>query len=106
MDETPNLLYIKEIAGSDAGFEKRYISLLKEEFSLEAGMYLRHIERQEPREASEMVGRTKYKLSMLGLELAFTFAVQYEQALQVGDYSKDAKFREILKSVNEFLTKL
>lgn len=103
MEEFPNLSHIKEIAGDDADFVKRYISLMQEEFSWEAGMYLRHIKKSEPREAAEMVGKSKYKLSMLGLEQAYAFAIKYEQALQQGDSSRDVKYRKILDHVNNFL---
>lgn len=106
MEESPSLSYVKEIAGDDVDFAKRYIALLKEEFSWEVGMYLRYIERHEPREAAEMVGKSKYKLSMLGLEQAFTFAVNYERDLQQGDTTRDTEFRKILKSVNDFLMKI
>ena len=106
MKETPNLLYIIEIAGEDHDFAKRFINLLKEEFRWEVGMYLRHIDRLEPRQAAEIVAKAKYKLSILGLQKSFDFANQYERHLRNGDTSLDEKFRKILENVNAFLMKV
>lgn len=106
MEELPNLSYVNEIAGEDGDFAHRYINLLKEEFRWEVGMYMRHIKKKQPRQAAEIVGKSKYKLSMLGLARAFTFAVEYEKLLRLGDTSRDTEFRKILTTVNTFLAKV
>lgn len=103
MTESPNLSYINEIAGEDYEFERCFIRVFKEEFSWEVGMYLRHIQRKEPREAAEIVAKSKYKLSILGLHESFNFAVAYEKSLSQGDVSKNAEFIKILEKVNSFL---
>lgn len=106
MIESPNLSYVREIAGEDDEFVKRFMIVFKEEFSFEVGMYLRHLKRKEPREASKIVGKSKYKLSMLGLNKSFTFAVSYEKRLRDGDVSQAAEFTKILEKVNTFLAKV
>jgi hypothetical protein len=103
MKEAPNLSYLTEIAGEDIDFEKRFIKLFKEEFLLEVGMYLRYMKEKEPRAAAEVVGKTKYKLGMLGLENSFDFANTHQENLQLGDTNLDRGFRKILKTVNQFL---
>ncbi|MFS4493261.1 hypothetical protein [Maribacter sp. 2308TA10-17] len=103
MKEAPNLSYVEEIAGNDHIFMKRFIKLFKEEFLWEVGMYLRYINEKEPRSAAEIVSKSKYKLSMLGLENAFDFANTHEENLQAGDLSMHSGFQRILKIVNEFL---
>lgn len=105
MTESPNLSYVHGIAGEDSEFVARFMKVLKEEFSWEVGMYLRHIQLKEPREASEIVAKFKYKLSILGLNKSFTFAVVYEKCLRVGDVSKAAEFNKILETVHTFLAK-
>ncbi len=106
MEEFPNLSYVHEIAGDDTDFAQRYINLFKEEFRWEVGMYLRYIKKQRPRQAAEIVAKSKYKLSMLGLARAFTFAVEYEKLLRLGDSSRDTEFRKILATVSAFLIKV
>lgn len=106
MEENPNLSYVREIAGEDNDFAKRFIALLKEEFTLEIGMYLRHIRKQRPRDAAEIVSKSKYKLSMLGLEKGYTLAASHEQNLHMDDTTLDGEFQNILRKVNTFLKKI
>lgn len=106
MSESPNLSYVNQIAGEDCEFAKQFMIVFKEEFSLEVGMYLRYIKNKQPREASKIVGKSKYKFSMLGLNTSFTFAVAYEQRLREGDISQDVEFTKILETVNTFLAKI
>lgn len=106
MKEDPNLSYLEEIAGEDNDFEQRFIKLFKEEFLWEVGMYLRYMHRKEPRAAAEIVSKSKYKLSMLGLKNSFDFANSHEENLQVGDISMHNDFQKILKKVNTFLKEI
>ncbi len=103
MVEIPNLSYMNEIANEDQDFFNRFMIYFKEEFRWEVGMYLRHIEKEEPRAAAEIVGQSKYKLSMLGLKSSYDFAEYYEKCLQVGDYSRHVEYRKILEKVILFL---
>lgn len=106
MEESPNLSYVREIGGEDRDFAHRYIKLLKEEFQWEVGMYLRHINKKQPKQAAEIVASSKYKLRILGLERAFNFAIEYEKLLRLGDSSRDIEFRKILTTVSNFLRKI
>jgi len=106
MNEFPNLSYVNEIAGTDRDFAPRFINLLKEEFRWEVGMYLRHIRNRQPREAAEIVRKSKYKFSMLGLFQSYIFADSYEQHLRSGNANFHADFRKILEKVNSFLAKV
>lgn len=80
--------------------------MLKEEFRLEVGMYLRYIKKQQPRRTAEIVSMSKYKLSILGLEKAFVFAEKHERLLQEGDTGHNNQFMKILESINSFLAKV
>ncbi len=106
MEERPNLSYVEEIAGKDLAFASRFILLFKEEYALEMGMYLRYIKNKQPRQAAEIVAKSKYKFSMLGLERASDVAAHYEMQLQQGDDSLDAEYKKILEQVNSFLTEV
>ncbi|TMM58360.1 Hpt domain-containing protein [Maribacter algarum] len=106
MKEAPNLSYLEEIAGQDNDFEQRFIKLFKEEFLWEVGMYLRYIQKNEPRSAAEIVTKSKYKFSILGLENSYDFANTHEENLQQGDTSMHYGFQKILKKVNLFLSEV
>lgn len=103
MKETPNLSYFEELAGDDYDFGQQFLKLLKEEFLWEVGMYLRYIKRNEPRAAVEIVSKSKFKLSMLGLVNSFDFANSHEENLQVGDKSMHNEYLKILNKVSAFL---
>jgi len=106
MKEAPNLSYVSEISGKDSDFEQRFIKLFKEEFLWEVGMYLRYIKKNEPRAAAEIVTRSKYKFTMLGLQNSFDFANTHEENLQIGDTSMHNDFQKILKKVSLFLAEI
>lgn len=105
MKETPNLSYFIELACGDKEFGQQFLKLLKEEFSWEVGMYLRHIKKNEPRAAVKMVSRSKFKLSMLGLANSFDFANSHEENLYAGDISMHNDYVKILNKVSVFLYK-
>lgn len=105
MEEFPNLSYVEEIAGTDYDFAKRFVSLFKEEFSWEVGMYLHYLKKDKPRAAAEIVGQSKHKFSVLGLQNAFSLANKHELKLHQGNTELDDEFRKILIAVLAFLKK-
>jgi len=103
MQKTPNLSYIKELAGDDAVFEKKFIQILKDEFPEEVKSYKNHIERDEPRMASEMVHKLKHKFNILSMSKAYEFAVQYEEELREGTMRMDVDFIKFLETIKNYL---
>tara|TARA_R110002049_G_scaffold63832_1_gene169301 strand:+ start:3749 stop:4069 length:321 start_codon:yes stop_codon:yes gene_type:complete len=104
MIETPNLNYIKELAGEDIEFEKKFIKIIKEEFPEEVDTYLGHIQTNELLMAAETVHKLKHKFNVLGLEKAYGYAVTYEENLREGNINMDMDFRAILQKITKYLT--
>lgn len=102
--ETPNLSYVGDLIGTkDCEFQKKFVDLLKIEFTSNLGKYLYHIKIEEPRAAAEVVYKLKYKFSVLGMKKAYVFAENHRERLHVGNMDLDADFKKILKIVSNFL---
>lgn len=104
MTEVPNLNYIKELAGDDIEFEKKFISIIKKEFPEEVDTYLGQIRTNELLMAAETVHKLKHKFNILGLEQAYGYAVTYEEDLRDGNNKMDMNFRAILQKITKYLT--
>ncbi len=103
MEEKPNLTYVKNLAGDDLAFEKKFIGIIKDEFPVEMATYLDHIKYDEPRAAAEIVHKLKHKFNILSMEQAYGFAVTYEEQLQLGDMKMDLDFRKLLDQITRYL---
>jgi len=106
MTETPNLNYIKEIAGGNEAFEKKFLSIIKTEFPKEKNDYLKNLEEQELEETAKVVHKIKHKLGILGLENGYKLAVKYEEDLKYGDTKLKVEFLEILELAETFILKI
>jgi|GEM_PF-385844 len=102
-EELPNMDYVVELGGSDFDFERKFIAIMKKEFTWQLGNYLYHIKKDEPRAAAEIVHKMKFKFSVLGMPNAFDFSEHYQERLHVGDMALDEDFKKSLRKVNEFL---
>ena len=106
-DERPSLNYVENLVGArDLEFERKFVTLLKSEFSWDLGKYLYHIKLDEPRAAAEIVHKLKYKISVLGMEKTFAFAEEHKERLHAGDAALDEDFKKVLKKINVFLNLL
>ncbi len=103
MEESPNLSYIINLASGDFVFAEKFVHVLKEEFQDEVQTYFKHMNRDEPRSAAELVGKIKQKFLMLGLSESYATADYYETQLQEGNASLDYEFRKAIRKVNTFL---
>lgn len=101
--ETPNLNYIHELSGGDKEFEEKMLSILKEELPEEIKQYKITVEMKVLKQTAEIVHKLKHKISILGLEKSYDFAVQYEKELLQGSDSKHNEFLEILNTMSNFL---
>jgi len=103
MQQTPNLVYIKELAGDDTDFEKKFIQILKDEFPIELQTYTEHIAQQELVKAAEVVHKLKHKFNILSMSKAYEFAVVYEEELKVGNTKMSTEFSIILETIKNYL---
>jgi len=106
MAEIPNLDYIKEIAGGNEEFEKKFLSIIQMEFPKEKEDYLRHLTTGELEESAKVVHKIKHKLGILGLSGGYKMAIQYEEDLKIGNTSLREDFDGVLHSVEDFILKI
>jgi len=103
--EIPNLAFVQNLALTDADFQGRFIAKVKEEFSKYFSAYQNHIELEEPRAAAEAVHRLKYTFGFLGMQKSIEIATSHEERLHVGNIDLHQKFKRILTSIEDFLSK-
>lgn len=101
--EKPNLNYIKELSGGDLEFERKILSILKNELPEEIKLYLQTIKDKSLSKTAEVVHKIKHKISILGLEKAHSFAEIYENDLNLGKAVKHDEFSKILDNMSQFL---
>lgn len=106
MNEVPNLDYIKEIAGGNDEFEKKFLNIIQTEFPEEKRDYLQFLEIGQLEESANVVHKIKHKLGILGLTNAYEMAIKYEEDLNSGNTNLKADFAQVLKSVEEFIEKI
>ncbi len=104
--ETPNLSYIKELAGDDQIFQDKMLSIIKAELPEEIDHYLETIKRKEYKASADSVHKIKHKITILGLEKTYYTAEKYENDLNEGDASFHKEFLKILEGMVSFLNQL
>ncbi|MDT0539118.1 MULTISPECIES: Hpt domain-containing protein [Croceitalea] len=106
MGEVPNLNYIKEIAGGNEEFEKKFLAIIQAEFPKEKEDYLKYLADNELEESAKVVHKIKHKLGILGLNNAYKLAIKHEEGLKYGDEKLNSDFEEVLNKVEEFILKI
>lgn len=106
MTETPNLIYIKELAAGSEDFEQKLIRIVKREFPDEKEEFLTNYNSKSYAKAAENVHKLKHKIGMLGFEEGYQTAIDFEDGLKDNDPSLYSKFIVILESIEYFLNTL
>ncbi len=106
MTEVPNLNYIKEIAGGNEEFEKKFLGIIQTEFPKEKEDYLRHLEDGALEESAKVVHKIKHKLGILGLTEGYKMAIKYEEDLKSGKTLLMDEFSGSLATVENFILKI
>lgn len=104
--ENPNITYLDAIAGDDANFRKRFISILKDEFPQEFLEYKIRFEEKKFKETADVVHKIKHKLNICGMEDGYHFAVKYEEELRKEIGKSHSEFLSFLIVVDEFIKTL
>lgn len=104
--ETPNLKYIKQLAGDDVAFEQKFIAILKDEFPVEKQEYIKTLREGKTNETALIVHKLKHKLNILGLENAYRLAVTYEEELKMENTALKKEFSGILDTIESYLKTL
>jgi HPt (histidine-containing phosphotransfer) domain-containing protein len=100
----PNLSYIRELSDGDADFEANLIAILKKELPKEKEAFLESIQEENYQNSAAHVHKIKHKISILGLEKSYEFAVAFEEELKNNDPKQIQIFLSILQNMEEFLT--
>ncbi|WP_298545052.1 Hpt domain-containing protein [uncultured Aquimarina sp.] len=103
MTETPNLIYIKELAAGSDTFEQKLISIVKREFPEEQKEFLSNYNTKAFDKAAENVHKLKHKIGMLGFETGYQVAIDFEEGLKENNPSLFAEFMLILDAIDNFL---
>lgn len=102
--ETPNLSYIKELAGDDKEFQDKMISIIKAELPEEVDRYLQTINDKDFKESAQSVHKIKHKITILGLEKTYFMAEKYENDLNDGKADFHKEFVKILEGMSSYLS--
>lgn len=106
MEEVPNLDYIKEIAGGNEEFEKKFLSIIQVEFPKEKEDYSQLLSTGQLEESAKVVHKIKHKLGILGLSNGYKMAIKYEEDLKIGNIALKNDFEGVLNTVEEFILKI
>lgn len=104
--DTPNLNYVKQLSDGDTEFEENLIGILKKEFPTEKEAYMLSIREKNYQISAAHVHKIKHKISILGLENSYEFAISYEEELKNEDPTNHETFLKILQNIEEFLLTL
>lgn len=106
MAEVPNLDYIREIAGGNEEFEKKFLSIIQVEFPKEKEEYTNLLHAGDFEESAKVVHKIKHKLGILGLNAGYKMAIKYEEDLKMGNTALQDEFEGVLDAVEEFILKI
>ena len=98
----PNLDQVDLICGKNMVYRKRLLNVIKRELFLEAANYKENFKSGNFMECSENVHKLRHKISILGLEDAYYFALTYEEDLRIFNISKSEVFEIILNDMISF----
>ncbi|WP_108868892.1 Hpt domain-containing protein [Aquimarina aquimarini] len=106
MNETPNLIYIKELSAGSQEFEQKLIAIVKREFPEEKNEFFTNYASKAYLMAAENVHKLKHKIGMLGFESGYQITIDFEEGLKKNDTSLYSKFIVILDTIEHFLKTL
>lgn len=103
--EKPNLEYINQLARGEEDVKNTLTAVVKEEYPIELENYFKSLENGNFKDIEDQVHRIKHKFSILGLEISYNKAVDFELSLREGELNKVQKddFETTLKSITKFL---
>ena len=104
--EQANLSYIQSLSGGDENFEKKIISIIKDEFPKERESCFDNLKTKDYLGAAEKVHKLKHKISILGLEKSYEIAVEFEKNLRENNADLEGDFRIIMLNITNYLNML
>jgi len=104
--ETPNLIYVKELAAGSLEFEQKLLGIIKREFPEEKQEFLTNYNNKSFIKAAENVHKLKNKIGMFGFEKGYQLTIDFEEALKEKNTALFPKFMVILEEIEKFLATL
>jgi HPt (histidine-containing phosphotransfer) domain-containing protein len=104
--EQANTGYIDELSGDNAEFRNKIIAILKRELPEEVATYYDQIQNNNFLLAAGCVHKLKHKISILGLKKSYYIAEQFEDNLKDNSTELKSDFDDIIKIMQDFVTKL
>ena len=104
--ETPNLSYITSMSGGNLDFERKIITIIKEEFPIEKEEFFKNFNKKNFKLAAGNVHKLKHKISILGLEKSYGIAVAFENNLLESKTHLNQEFESILNTMTDYLQQL
>ncbi|TVZ56426.1 hypothetical protein OD91_1711 [Lutibacter sp. Hel_I_33_5] len=104
--EEPNLSYIKTISKGDFDFEKKIITIIKEELFTEIDDYYRFFKESDLKKTKEIVHRIKHKMVILGLEKSYELTNDFENSLREEKIINQKYFESMLPLMKNYINKL
>lgn len=103
--EQPNLEYIEQLSRGDEAIKKTLVDVVKSEFPGEKKDYYDSVEKKDFKKIEENVHRIKHKFSILGLEISYNKANEFEHNLreQILNTNETEEFHQTLIAISEFL---
>jgi len=106
MKESPNLSYINQLAGENLTFKKKLIEVLIRELPEEIKQYRKHLIEEKYQLAADDVHKIKHKISILGLELSYQLATNYEEELRNNNPFNNGNFEKVMVAMAKFINEL
>ncbi|GAA3510255.1 Hpt domain-containing protein [Aquimarina addita] len=106
MIEQPNKNYIQQLSAGDPEFEKKIVGIIQREFPEEKKEFLNNFNNKQFLKTAENVHKLKHKIGMLGFEIGYQTAIDFEEGLKENNPSLFPKFIVILDSIETFLDTL
>lgn len=103
--EKPNLEYIKKLSRGDESVRNELIKVIKTEFPDEKKKYHISAKNVDFKQIEDNVHRIKHKFSILGLEISYNKANNFEKSLREHrlDDAQKEYFENILEVISQFL---
>jgi len=106
MNMQPNLTQINQICGDNIGFRERLVNVIQKELPEEVSLYKKNWQANNYKECAENVHKLKHKISLLGLDEPYRFAILYEEELRQGIKVNKAIFDEIIEKMISYIKNL
>lgn len=106
MMEQPNLNYLRSLSNGNLLLEKRFLTIIKNEFPTDVEEFYQYLDDKSYIAASKKVHKIKHKIAFLGMENGCKTAILFEDNLKKYSVELLPEFEAILKTIDAFIKTL